>query len=140
MNALRVFAKKCVGCELCGIVCSITHGDQVRRSGMRIRIKHRYPQLPTPPFEPMVCRNCESPKCVQVCPKEAILQEKGRKQIQIIESKCDGCAKCAEACPFQGIWVDPLRKVAIKCDLCNGDPQCANYCNFRAIRSPFEIP
>jgi Fe-S-cluster-containing hydrogenase component 2 len=43
-----------------------------------------------------------------------------------------------EACPFHAIWVDPLRKVAIKCDLCKGHPVCVQYCRFGAIRLPSE--
>ena len=138
MKAIKVLPKQCVGCEICGIVCSVTHGDQTRESAMRIRIKHRYPDLPTPPFQPLVCRNCDKPRCADACPRQALILDQEIGQVRLVESKCDGCGQCVEACPFHAIWLDPLKKVAIKCDLCNGDPQCIAYCNSNAIQSPFE--
>ena len=137
MKRLKVISKNCVGCEACTMVCSAVHGDQTRESAGRIRVKHRYPDLPTPTFQPMVCHHCEEPECVDACPREALVLNEQSGQVQLIESKCDGCGECVEACPFNAIWVDPVRNVAIKCDLCGGDPQCVNYCNFDAIRSPF---
>ena len=107
---------------------------------MRIRIKRHYPDLPTPAFQPMVCRNCEKPKCVEACPQGALVLNTGSEEVLLIESKCDGCAECVKACPFRAIWVDPLRNVAIKCDLCKGNPRCVRFCSFGAIRSPFEVP
>jgi Fe-S-cluster-containing dehydrogenase component len=139
MKALRVVPKLCVGCEICGIVCSLIHDNQSRESAMRIRIKHQYPDLPSPVFQPMVCRNCEKPKCVEVCPQEALLLDEDIGQVKLIKSKCDGCGKCVEACPFHAIWIDPLKKIAIKCNLCNEDPQCIKFCNFDAIQSPYEV-
>jgi anaerobic carbon-monoxide dehydrogenase iron sulfur subunit len=134
MKAIKVLSKKCVGCEICGIVCSMVHGDQTRESAMRIRIKHCYPDMPTPPFQPRVCRNCKKPRCVNVCPNMAIVVDQETEQVRLIDSKCDGCGQCVEACPFHAIWVDPISKVAIKCDLCHGDPQCVKFCNFSAIQ------
>jgi Fe-S-cluster-containing dehydrogenase component len=106
---------------------------------MRIRVKRRYPDLPTPAFQPLVCRNCEKPKCVDACPKEALILNKEGEQVLLLETKCDGCGQCVEACPFEAIWVDPLLKVAIKCDLCNGNPRCVKFCSFGAIRSSGEV-
>ncbi len=33
-----------------------------------------------------------------------------------------------EACPFGAITLHPERNVAIKCDLCGGNPQCVSFC------------
>jgi len=134
MKALEVIPENCVGCEVCVIVCSVVHGGQTRESASRVRVKHRLPDLPTPTFEPMACRHCEDPQCVDACPEEALVLDKEGEQVRLIESKCDGCGQCVEACPYDAIWLDPLRDVAIKCDLCDGDPQCVKYCNFDAIR------
>ena len=139
MKSLKVLPKHCVGCELCGISCSVTHGDQPRASAMRIRIKRHYPDLPTPAFQPMVCRHCDKAKCVNACPKEALVPDESKEQVLLVEAKCDGCGKCVEACPFHAVWVDPIRKIAIKCDLCGGNPRCVGFCSFGAIRSPFEL-
>jgi len=139
MKALKISAKDCVGCEICGITCSVTHGNEPRASAMRIRIKRRLPDLPIPAFQPMVCRNCGQPKCIEACPKEALILDRDVQQVLLTESKCDGCGRCVDVCPFHAIWVDPLRKVAIKCDLCmGGEPVCVQYCRFGAIRLPSE--
>ena len=138
MKALKVSAKDCVGCEICGIACSVTHGDEPRASAMRIRIKRHLPDLPTPAFMPMVCRNCAKPKCVEACPREALYLDKDLQQVLLTGSKCDGCGQCVGECPFHAIWIDPLRKLAIKCDFCNGQPVCVQFCRFGAIALPSE--
>jgi Fe-S-cluster-containing hydrogenase component 2 len=138
MKALKVFPKQCVGCEICSLTCSVVHGNQARETAMRIRIRHKYPELPKPACQPMVCRNCENPKCVEACPRKALIIDQGAEQVRLIGSACDGCGLCVEACPFDAIWIDPASRVAIKCDLCQGDPQCVKFCGFGAIRSPYE--
>lgn len=135
---LKVSPKNCVGCELCALACSIHHGGQTRESAMRIRIKRQYPQKMDRPFQPQVCQSCDQPKCAEVCPQNALVIEREAGRVHLLEGKCDACGKCVEACPFQAIWLDPLRKVAIKCDLCGGHPQCVNFCQFKAITPPLE--
>lgn len=137
MKALEVSPERCVGCEICGIVCSVHHDNQTRESATRIRIKSQYPDLSMPVFQPTVCKQCSKPECVDACPREALVLEKEKEEVRLIASKCDGCGECVEACPFDAIWIDPRLGVAIKCDLCGGDPQCVKFCNFDAIHSPF---
>ena len=93
MKALEMIQENCVGCEACVIVCSVVHGGQTRESASRIRVKHRLPDLPTPTFEPMACRHCEDPQCVDACPEEALVLDKEGEQVRLIESKCDGCGQ-----------------------------------------------
>jgi Fe-S-cluster-containing hydrogenase component 2 len=51
----------------------------------------------------------------------------------IVDSKkCIGCKECVWACPFGAITV--RNGVAIKCDLCGGDPECAKVCVPNAIK------
>jgi Fe-S-cluster-containing hydrogenase component 2 len=37
-------------------------------------------------------------------------------------------------CPFGNINFDPARKKVMKCDLCDGDPQCAKFCFYKAVQ------
>ena len=134
MKALKIISKNCVGCEVCGIVCSTKHDGQVRESAMRIRVNDRYPEIKMPVFRPMVCKHCDDPECVEACPLGALEIDKDTGQILLHESKCDGCGECIDACPFDAMWIDPLKNIAIKCDLCGGDPLCVKFCNFDAIR------
>jgi len=140
MISLKVRAEKCVGCELCGIVCSVVHEDQARATAMRIRIHRKYPELSYPPFQPMVCRNCSNPACVKACPQGALVLSKDRGEVLVLESNCDGCGQCVEGCPFHAVWVDPRRKTAIKCDLCQGKVRCVQFCSFGALESPSVKP
>jgi Fe-S-cluster-containing hydrogenase component 2 len=75
---------------------------------------------------------------VKACHQEALVIDEKKEMVVLIESNCDGCGQCVEACPFDAIWIDPLTNFAIKCDLCGGDPQCVKFCNFDAIRFPRE--
>ena len=136
-NHIKVSPKNCVGCELCAISCSIYHEDQTREGAMRIRIKRQFPQRMDRPFQPEVCQSCDKPKCVEACPQSALVMDVEVGQVNLFKEKCDGCGECVEVCPFHAIWVDPLRNVAVKCDLCLGDPQCVKFCQFKAIESPF---
>jgi len=134
MKALEFIPENCVGCEVCINICSSLHGGETRDSASRIRVKSRFPDLPTPTFTPRACQHCDEPACVDACPAEALVLDKEAGQVRLIEDNCTGCGACVDACPYDSVWMDPLRDVAIKCDLCNGDPQCVKFCNFDAIR------
>ena len=44
------------------------------------------------------------------------------------EDKCTNCGDCYDVCPYGVIHEHPERKVAFKCDLCDGTPQCIAFC------------
>jgi Fe-S-cluster-containing dehydrogenase component len=50
--------------------------------------------------------------------------------IRVDEYKCNGCGWCINACKFGAITIHPTKKVAITCDLCDGDPECVKLCPF----------
>jgi Fe-S-cluster-containing hydrogenase component 2 len=41
---------------------------------------------------------------------------------------------CITACPFGVISLHPEKHVAIKCDLCGGDPECVKHCPTGALK------
>jgi len=53
---------------------------------------------------------------------------------QIDEQRCIGCKKCMEACPFGMITIHPEGNRMLKCDLCDGQPQCVRFCETRALQ------
>ena len=72
------------------------------------------------------CMHCDPKEapCVQACPKGAIY-EVADGILAIDYDKCDGCGKCAEACPYGAIVLKEGK--AFKCDLCLSlfdEPQC----------------
>jgi Fe-S-cluster-containing hydrogenase component 2 len=41
---------------------------------------------------------------------------------------------CVVACPFGAVSFDPFAGRIISCDLCDGDPRCADFCETGALR------
>ena len=41
---------------------------------------------------------------------------------------------CIIACPFGGPSIDPFDRSTVKCDLCDGDPECVKFCPNEALK------
>ena len=125
---VTVIPDKCVGCRICEYVCSL-HKDKVfNPTRSRIRVVRIYPKTNAS----LTCRLCEDAPCVIACPRDALEQSNEDGHIIVTEDKCDGCGWCVEACDFGAITVGP-DKVAIVCDLCEGDPKCIAICPTEAL-------
>jgi Fe-S-cluster-containing dehydrogenase component len=48
--------------------------------------------------------------------------------VRVLYDQCTGCGNCVDACPYDGIWLDPLSGLAIKCDTCQGGFACVPTC------------
>ncbi|MEW5759356.1 MAG: 4Fe-4S dicluster domain-containing protein, partial [Candidatus Thermoplasmatota archaeon] len=103
---------RCTGCRICELVCSFTKEKVLSHSHSRIKVVREYEI-----DKPISCRNCEKPKCLEVCPKKAIRKDIEKAQNIIIEEKCNGCGKCLEACPFGAIVFLSKKNIVAKCDL-----------------------
>ncbi len=53
--------------------------------------------------------------------------------VKVLYEACIGCAACVEACPYDGVWLDPLSNVAVKCDTCEGRYECVPECIVGAL-------
>lgn len=122
--------KLCTGCRICENVCSIRFEKKFNPRRSRIQVVKLYPGLID---IPVVCAQCVNPPCLKACPTSAIRKDEVTKTVLVDEEKCIGCGKCVEVCPRGAITIHPERGVAIKCDLCNGDPLCVKYCPTHAI-------
>lgn len=132
MKTLLTDIDKCTGCMACVLECSFFHEKAYSRSRSRIRIKRKGEKELS---VPMVCEQCGVPACVYACPVEGALIYNSELHIPVVdEEKCTGCGLCIRECPFEAIHLDPIRKKAIVCDLCGGDPICAKVCLPQAIR------
>ena len=78
---LRVNLRKCTGCRACTIACALSHEQQVEIYRARIRVQKRMPELKTPVFKPVYCRQCRNAKCVDVCPTGALVQDEESGQV-----------------------------------------------------------
>ena len=128
---MKIFvdSKKCTGCKICEIVCSIKFERKVIPSKARIKVISFYPPGTN---QPIVCRQCASPPCEERCPVNALSVRK-EGGVMISEEKCIGCRVCVEACQFGAMMFDAEKKLPFVCNECDGDPECAKYCPTGAL-------
>ncbi len=125
---LIVNADLCIGCRMCEAVCSLVHYGAVGISHARLKVL-RYDNAAF--FNPVVCMQCEVPNCASVCPSKAISRNPETGVVKISKKKCTGCKMCLTACPFGAMRF--VEGVAIKCDLCGGQPSCVEFCQAKAL-------
>lgn len=124
-KALILNPEKCTGCRTCEAVCSLFHEGRVNPTESRISVV-KYEEEGV--FIPLFCQHCQNPICEEVCPVAALYSDPATGAMLIKETRCLGCKLCIMACPIGGPSLHPLTKKIIKCDLCNGKPQCAAFC------------
>jgi Fe-S-cluster-containing hydrogenase component 2 len=128
---------RCVGCGVCGMMCSLYHegevGPALSRSGVE-RDPFNYE------FSFNVCKHCPDPRCYSACPLPGIarLIDATSGNVYVNETACVGCGACVAACPFDPprTRLHPESGVAINCDLCRDrdeGPICVAYCNMSAL-------
>jgi Fe-S-cluster-containing dehydrogenase component len=71
-------------------------------------------------FIVVVCRACDDPPCLKVCPTDALKPKKGG-GVLLDAAKCIGCGHCRDACIIRAIfWNDEINKpmICIHCGYC----------------------
>lgn len=130
MKSLVIHPKKCVGCKVCELACSMYHYKTHKTTLSAIRIV-KFDELSRD--VPTVCSQCEDSPCMKVCTVYAIYRDPTTNAVVIDHTKCIGCKLCVYSCPYGSINFDDELKLPIKCDLCKGDPQCVQFCPANAI-------
>jgi len=112
------------------MVCAIKHfhANNPKKSAIRVLITYPHPVVRMP----IVCSQCKVPPCEDVCPVNAISRVDGR--VRLDTSVCISCYHCVEACPFGAIYAHDDCDFPIKCDMCDGDPECVKHCPKGALR------
>ena len=129
-KVLVVNPDKCTGCGACELACSMTNTGEFNPSRSRIQIVSFEPDF----FRcPVVCLQCYDPPCAEICPTNAITKDESTGIVRVSKEKCNGCRMCEEACPFGVIFFSELEQKAVKCELCDGDPQCVAFCATEAL-------
>jgi len=128
---LIVDPEKCIACRNCELACSFKHVGEFNPIRSRIR-SFNYPVTPFPIS--VTCLQCEDAVCSEACPTSAISRDFTTGAMVIDKEVCEGCEMCILACPFGSIRLDPQENVAIKCDLCGGDPECVKFCITGALQ------
>jgi len=122
--------RKCTGCGLCAVACSMRKAGVCNPERSRIRVIEldEYGR-----YLPLACQHCEDAPCAAVCPREAIYRDRDQVRTVIDYNLCVGCRMCVHACPFGAIGFDDDRGRPFKCDLCGGDPLCVQFCEPAAL-------
>ncbi len=158
-------AHRCKGCLACVVACKTEHA--VPLGAFRCAVsEYEYGSFPNTArvYIPTLCNQCEKPACVEACPTDAaehsVVTADGTEAkvegkvatfkrpdgiVQVNHSKCTGCGKCIEACPYsarfrhKGILAgdpppDKELEAIDKCDWCihrldqGVVPSCVNTC------------
>ncbi len=129
-KALIINHEKCTGCRLCELVCAVKHDGISNPTRSRIRVmKWEMEGL----YIPMSCQQCEDAPCMNGCPVGAISRNEELNRVEVDYEICIGCRTCVSVCPFGAMTYNAVDRKVIKCDLCDGDPQCARFCEVQAI-------
>jgi len=129
VKIITVDPEKCTGCRLCELACSLKNTGEFNPARARIQVIG---------FDEMftlsvMCFQCEKPYCAEVCPASAIIRDEVSGIVRVLKERCTGCKICTLACPFGNVVVDSQEKVAVKCELCDGEPECVLFCPTRAL-------
>lgn len=134
---LAIDPTRCTGCRICEVFCSFRKEGVVQPSRSRITVvRGQAPGV----FLPFTCQQCSRPLCAEVCPVQAISRNAATQAMVVDVARCLGCKMCVLACPFGGMaWAgstepNGARGHPIKCDLCQGNPECAHMCPTGAVR------
>jgi Fe-S-cluster-containing dehydrogenase component len=71
---------------------------------------------------------------MSVCPVKAISRDQELNRVLVDYDTCIGCRMCVAICPFGAMAYNAKTSKVMKCDFCDGDPQCVRFCETKAIR------
>lgn len=131
MKVISVDPANCTGCRACELACSLFHTGECRPSRSNIHImKKENIGINVP----VLCMQCSDAPCAKVCPKKALYEDEKSGWILLKEDLCTGCRLCHVACPLGVIQFPQEKRKAMKCDMCDGNPQCVMYCESEALQ------
>jgi len=120
--------RRCSGCHACSIACKAEFDVPI--GGVRSWVEHHeagvYPNTEKRML-PRLCNQCSEPPCVDACPVEGATYKRDDGIVAIDDTRCTGCAKCVEACPYDARFINPFKGdpsltkgngAADKCDFC----------------------
>jgi anaerobic carbon-monoxide dehydrogenase iron sulfur subunit len=127
----------CTNCRLCSVVCSVKKERVSDPSQARVQV---VADEMAGVFLPVFCRHCEDPPCAEVCPVEAISRDEASGLVVLNEKECIGCEECVSACPYGGATWHAQNEKVLRCDQCDGDPECVKFCFSQALTFQACVP
>jgi len=123
-KTLIITPNRCTACKTCELACSFKHTAQGKPGIARIRTF----MISEGKNQVITCFQCDEAACVKVCPVDALRRVEATGAIEVDERRCIGCGLCSIACPFGHMNHDAASGLAVKCNLCGGEPACAAFC------------
>ena len=130
MKVIKINHERCTGCRLCELVCSVRHSSVSNPMRSRIRVVKWESEGVS---IPITCQQCEDAPCAASCPRKALKRNDSTGVVDLDYDLCIGCRTCVSVCPFGAMHFDALGRKVIKCDQCEGDPQCVRFCEIKAV-------
>jgi anaerobic carbon-monoxide dehydrogenase iron sulfur subunit len=129
-KVLMIHPDKCTGCRNCELACSFVHEGEFRPRASRV---HVYSWERDSISVPMMCQQCDDAACATVCPTGAMHQNRATGMVDWDAKKCIRCRMCTLACPFGNAVYDAATSSILKCNNCDGNPECVQFCPNKAL-------
>ncbi len=129
-NILMIHPDKCTGCRTCELACSFTKEGRFRPRATRV---HVYSWEREGASVPMMCQHCDDAPCATVCTTGAMHRNRASGLVEWDAKRCIRCRMCVQACPFGNAVYDGVTGGILKCDSCNGQPECVRFCPNHAL-------
>jgi Fe-S-cluster-containing dehydrogenase component len=125
MKYIEFHVEKCIACDLCSGVCSLSKLGRVQPAGACIRIA-RDPATYLGAMQCSVCDMTHDRVCVDSCPQDALVWDEAAGVVRFVQEECTDCGSCLDAC--SNVHQDAVDRRIMICDLCGGDPLCVQWC------------
>jgi anaerobic dimethyl sulfoxide reductase subunit B len=144
-------ASACTGCKTCQVACKDKNDNPIGVNFRRVIHYSGGDWVPHPVQKDILiphniyaytvslsCNHCSKPACVKVCPAKAMTKRKDG-IVFVDKTKCIGCRKCEEACPYGAPQFNEKVGIMNKCDFCRDllaqgkPPECVAACPQRAL-------
>ena len=125
MKVISVNPSKCTACKLCELACSMKHSGAYSPALSRI---HAIVFMDEAFYTPITCLQCDEAPCERACPNGSIRRNESTGVVELDEERCFGCKMCMLACPFGVMNFNEPAGYAMKCNNCDGEPECVLYC------------
>lgn len=85
-------------------------------------------------YLPRLCNHCTKPACLEACPVRAIYKREQDGIVLVDPDKCQGTRLCNQACPYDKVYFNYVKKISQKCIFCfprieqGVAPACARQC------------
>ena len=131
--------RRCVQCHACEVACKTTNGVEPGVSWRKVLNvwQGQFPNVTNRSIS-LSCLHCAYPACRDVCFKGAI-KKRAEDGIVVVDAEvCNGCGKCADACPYGVPRFGRDGKLQL-CNLCldslqeGKEPACVATCPGEAL-------